>query len=295
MNTFNELRHEVFSSGSRVNLFIGINIIIFLIIAIIRLSEWLFTKSSSISDIITLYLAVPSNWQSLIYKFWTPFTYMFVHSQGDIFHILFNMLWLFWIGKILEEFLNSKKLTFLYISGGLAGAAFFILCYNLIPAFSDQVFGARAIGASASVTAIIIATATLLPNYTIHLLLFGAVRLKWIALIYIVFDILQIFGSNAGGHIAHLGGAIFGFLYIKSLQSGKDWGKPFENIFKPKKKLKVVSKNYNTRTTTRSNTYKPDQRTIDEILDKISQSGYEKLTAAEKEILFRASKSNEEK
>lgn len=293
MNTFNELKYKMLNSGSRVNLFIGINIIIFLAVAIIRLAEWLFTRQSDVADLITLYLAVPSNWEALIYKFWTPFTYMFVHSQSDIFHILFNMLWLFWIGRILEEFLNSKKLTFLYIVGGLAGAAFFILCYNLIPAFSNQVFGARAIGASASVTAIIIATATLLPNYTIHLLLFGAVRLKWIALVYIVFDILQVSGSNAGGHIAHLGGAIFGFFFIKSLQNGKDWSKPFENLFKPKKKLKVVSKNY-TPNIPKSN-YQPDQKTIDEILDKISQSGYEKLTAKEKEILFRASKSNEEK
>lgn len=293
MNTYNELKYKMLNSGSRVNFFIGINIIIFLAIAVIRLGEWLFTKGNTVSDLITSYLAVPSNWHDLVYKLWTPFTYMFVHSQSDIFHILFNMLWLFWIGKILEEFLNSKKLTFVYIGGGLAGAAFFILCYNLIPAFADQVWGARAIGASASVTAIIIATATLLPNYTIHLLLFGAVRLKWIALIYIVFDILQVSGSNAGGHIAHLGGAIFGFFFIKSLQNGKDWSKPFENLFKPKKKLKVVSKNYQSNTA-KSN-YKPDQKTIDEILDKISQSGYEKLSATEKEILFRASKSNEEK
>ena len=293
MNTFNELKYKMLNSGSRVNFFIGINIIIFLTIAIIRLAEWLFTREGAVAEIITTYLAVPSNWNDLIFKFWTPFTYMFVHSQGDIFHILFNMLWLFWIGRILEEFLNSKKLTFIYLGGGLAGAAFFILCYNLIPAFSDQVMVARAIGASASVTAIIIATATLLPNYTIHLLLFGAVRLKWIALIYIVFDILQVSGSNAGGHIAHLGGAIFGFFFIKSLQKGKDWSKPFENLFKKKKKLKVVSKNYNPNPS-KSN-YQPDQKTIDEILDKISQSGYEKLTAKEKEILFRASKSNEEK
>ncbi len=293
MNTFNELKYKMLNSGSRVNFFIGINIIIFLVIAIIRLTEWLFTKESTIADLITLYLAVPSNWESLIFKFWTPFTYMFVHSQGDIFHILFNMLWLYWIGRILEEFLNSKKLTFLYIAGGLAGAAFFILCYNLIPAFSNQVIGARAIGASASVTAIIIATATLLPNYTIHLLLFGAVRLKWIALIYVVFDILQVSGSNAGGHIAHLGGALFGYFFIKFLQKGKDWSKPFENLFKPKQKLKVVSKNYSPNPA--KNNYQPDQKTIDDILDKISQSGYEKLTAKEKEILFRASKSNEEK
>jgi len=293
MNTFNELKYKMLNSGSRVNLFIGINIIIFLVIAIIRLGEWLFTGENAFAELITIYVAVPSNGPDLLSKFWTPFTYMFVHSPRDIFHILFNMLWLFWIGRILEEFLNSKKLTFLYIAGGLAGAAFFILCYNLIPVFANRVIGASAIGASGAVMAIIIATATLLPNYTIRLLLFGDVKLKWIALIYVVFDILQIQGSNAGGHLAHLGGAIFGFFFIKSLQNGKDWSKPFENMFKPKKKLKVVSKNY-TANPVKSN-YHPDQKTIDEILDKISQSGYERLTAREKEILFRASISNEEK
>ena len=293
MNIYNEIKYKMIHSGSRVNLFIGINIIVFVLIALIRLGEWLFTRQTSIGGAITYYLAVPSDGQTMLYRIWTPFTYMFVHDQGDFFHILFNMLWLFWMGRIFEEFLNSRQLTFVYIAGGLAGAFFFVLCYNIIPAFSFEVSSAVAIGASASVMAIIIATATLLPDYSISLLLFGPVRLKWIAVIYVIFDILQLSGDNAGGHLAHLGGALFGFFYIKSLQRGNDWNKFFMNIFKRKKKLKVVSKNYQGRTAARTN--RPDQKTIDEILDKISQSGYDKLTAQEKEILFRASESNEEK
>lgn len=293
MNTYNELKYKIFNSGSRVNLFIGINVIVFLIINIIKVVQWLFTKQTTIADLVTEYLAVPTYLQELLYKIWTPFTYMFLHD--GLLHILFNMLWLFWMGRIFEEFLNAKKLTFVYLCGGLAGAFFYILCYNLIPAFSDQVMFSRAVGASAAVTAVVIATATLLPDYTISLLLFGPVKLKWIALIYIIIDFISLTGSNAGGHLAHLGGAILGFLYIKSLQNGNDWSKLFENIFKPRKKLKVVSKNYTTSNTKASSNYLPDQELIDEILDKISQSGYDKLTPKEKEILFRASKSNEEK
>jgi membrane associated rhomboid family serine protease len=290
MNTIQELRYKIFNSGSRVNLFIGINVIVFLAFNLIRVVQWLFTRQTTVYETIIDYLAVPTYTKELLFKFWTPFTYMFLHN--GVFHILFNMLWLFWMGRIFEEFLNSKKLTFVYLAGGLAGAFLFIVSYNFLPAFSNQVMFATAVGASAAVTAIIVATATLLPDYTISLLLFGPVKLKWIALIYIVLDIISLAGANAGGHMAHLGGAIFGFFYIKSLQNGRDWSKPFINLFKPRKKLKVVSKNYNK---PYQENIHPDQKTIDEILDKISQSGYDKLTKREKEILFRASKSNEEK
>jgi membrane associated rhomboid family serine protease len=290
MNTIQELRYKIFNSGSRVNLFIGINVIVFLAFNLIRVVQWLFTRQTTLYETIIDYLAVPTYTKELLFKFWTPFTYMFLHN--GVFHILFNMLWLFWMGRIFEEFLNTKKLTFVYLAGGLAGAFLFIISYNFLPAFSNQVMFATAVGASAAVTAIIVATATLLPDYTISLLLFGPVKLKWIALIYIVLDVISLAGANAGGHMAHLGGAIFGFFYIKSLQNGRDWSKPFINLFKPRKKLKVVSTNYSK---PHQENIHPDQKTIDEILDKISQSGYDKLTKREKEILFRASKSNEKK
>ena len=289
MNTYNELKYKVFKSGSRVNLFIGINVIIFIALSLVSLVRLLFFKQGNFEGFAYEYLGVPANLQSLLYRFWTPVTYMFVHN--GLIHILFNMLWLFWMGKIFESFQNPKKLTFLYLLGGLAGAAFYIAFYNIIPAFKDSAVNSIAVGASAAVSAIVIATATLLPNYSIHLLLFGSVRLKWIALIYIVLDILSLAGNNAGGHLSHLGGALFGFLYIKSLQSGNDWSKPFENLFKPQKKLKIVSKNYDLDS---GNDQHPDQETIDAILDKISQSGYNSLSKKEKNILFRASRGNEE-
>ncbi len=288
MNTYNELKYKVFKSGSRVNLFIGINVIIFIALSLVSLARLLFFKQGGFESFAYEYLGVPANLQSLLYRFWTPFTYMFVHN--GLIHILFNMLWLFWMGKIFESFQSPKKLTFLYLLGGLAGAAFYIVFYNIIPAFKDSAVNSIAVGASAAVSAIVIATATLLPNYSINLLLLGSVRLKWIALIYIVLDVLSLAGNNAGGHLSHLGGALFGFLYIKSLQNGNDWSRPFENLFKPKKKLKIVSKNYDLDSNSDQH---PDQETIDAILDKISQSGYNSLSKKEKNILFRASRGNE--
>ncbi len=290
MNTYQELKYKVFNSGSKVNLFIGINVIIFLVLSLINLIQFLFFRQSGFQNLTYEWLGVPANPENLLYRFWTPITYMFVHN--GLLHILFNMLWLFWMGRIFESFQSAKKITFLYLFGGLAGAFLYILAYNTIPAFQQNSFNAIAVGASAAVSAIVIATATLLPNYSIHLLLFGAVRLKWIALIYIALDILSLTGGNAGGHVAHLGGALFGFLFIKSYQNGKDWSLPFERLVQPKKKLKVVSRNFNTDSSTPE---EPDQDTIDAILDKISQSGYESLTKKEKNILFKASKGHEEK
>ena len=293
MNTLDELKMKIFANGSKVYLLIAINVAIFLIGGLLAVGEYLFTKQTHINEFILNYFAVPTYFPKLLYRFWTPFTYMFFHA--GFFHILFNMLWLYWMGRIFEDFLNSKKLVFVYIAGGLAGALFYILCYNVFPAYADSVAISAAVGASASVTAILVACATLLPDYTIRLLLVGSVKLKWIALIYVVIDLFSITGSNAGGYLSHLGGALFGFVFIKALQSGNDWSKPFENLFdsKPKSKLKVVSKNEATKTNYTRNEM-PNQAAIDSILDKISTSGYDQLTAKEKETLFKASAQHDE-
>jgi hypothetical protein len=217
---------------------------------------------------------------------------MFLHA--GIFHILFNMLWLYWMGQIFEEYLGNKRTIGLYLLGGLAGAFLFVLFYNIFPLFTQQpglVEGSTTVGASAAVMAVVIATATLLPDYTIFLMFIGPVRLKWIALFIVILDFLGIAGLNAGGEISHLGGALFGFVYIKQLQRGNDWVGVFTKIFdrfKPKSKLTVTSKN-----NAKNSSNKPRQDEIDRILDKISQSGYDSLNKQEKEILFRASKDNE--
>lgn len=274
-----ELWYKVAQSGSRMNLFIGINTAIFVVIGFISVAEWLFTRNTATANLIKEYISMPAYLPELMYKFWTPMTYMFGHS--GFFHFIFNMLWLYWFGQIFEDFLTARQLTFTYISGGLAGAILFIAFYNIFPAFSDVLPVATLIGASASVMAVVVATATLLPDYSIRLLLFGNVKLKFLVIAFIVIDIIGIAELNAGGSIAHLGGALMGFIFIKQLQNGNDWSK----IFTKKKKLKVAATNYNHKVAAGL----PDQEVIDSILDKISRSGYESLSRKEKEELFKAS------
>jgi hypothetical protein len=189
------------------------------------------------------------------------------------------------------------------VLGGLAGGLLYMLMYNTIPYFAERVDSSMMLGASAGVFAVVVGAATFMPNYTMFLLLIGPVRIKYIALFYVILAFAQTTGSNAGGELAHLGGALVGFLYIKQLQKGNDWGRPvhsvltfFKSFFKSQPKVKVSYRNESSRkTTTRSSTGSTKKQTasqdeIDAILDKISQSGYESLTKEEKQKLFNASK-----
>jgi len=279
-----DIRYKMLQSGSRINLLIGINVLVFLLINI-PATLFRLMGNGLLDNFSNEYLALPSYLPKLATRFWTPVTYMFMHH--DIFHILFNMLWLFWMGKIFEEYLGNKRLINLYIMGGLAGALFYVLAYNAFPLFSESVTIATVIGASASVMAIVVATATLLPDYTIYLMFIGPVKLKWVAIFYVVIDFLSITGPNAGGEIAHLGGALLGFIYIKQLKGGRDWTKSVDNMFTQRPKVKVASQNKSYQ---QQSTSIPRQEEIDHILDKISHSGYESLNKHEKEVLFRASK-----
>jgi membrane associated rhomboid family serine protease len=284
MNSFwQDIRYKFLQSGSRINLLIGINVLVFLLInvpaIILRLMG-----NNMLDSFANEYLALPAHLPTLLTRFWTPVTYMFMHA--DIFHILFNMLWLFWMGQIFEEYLGNKRLLSLYLMGGLAGAAFYILGFNVFPFFAGVLPFATVVGASASVMAIVVATATLLPNYTIYLMFLGPVKLKWIAVFYVVIDFLSITGPNAGGEIAHLGGALLGFLYIKALNRGQDWSRSVDSVFNQRPKVKVATQN---KTYQQQTTSTPRQEEIDHILDKISQSGYDSLNKHEKEVLFRAS------
>jgi len=283
-----EIRFKVIRSGSNVNKLIGINIAVYLALGLIYVFETLITKQTVFHDKLYDNLALPAYLPNILPKFWTVFTYMFMHnielSFGAVLRFVFNMLWFFWIGQIFEEYLGAKKLLSIYLFGGLFGAAFFILGYNLFPAFTELKLHDVAIGAPACVMAVIVGTATLLPDYTIFMMFIGAVRLKWIALVYVILDILFLMGPNSGNILAHLGGALLGFVYIRQLQHGNDWGAAMAKIFKRRSKLKVAAKNGTKITNT-----KPRQDEIDRILDKISQTGYESLSKQEKETLFRAS------
>ncbi|HWV72801.1 MAG TPA: rhomboid family intramembrane serine protease [Pseudosphingobacterium sp.] len=276
-----ELYYKAFQSGNKLNFFIAINTIIFLLLGILVLVD--FFARTGIAPLLLRQLALPADLGALLYRPWTILTYMF--TQQDFFHFLFNMLWLYWIGMIFLDFLNNRQLTFVYLAGGLTGGIIFLVLYQFIPAF--QVQQAILIGSSGSVYAVVIATATLVPDYTIRMLFFGNVRLKYLAAAFIVLNILGLAGNNIGGNLAHLGGGLFGFLYIIQLRRGNDWSK----LFKARnKKLRVIKNKKGPK----GKTPFTNQEYIDSILDKISQSGYNSLSKAEKEALFNAGKQDQD-
>ncbi len=289
---FEDLKHILRENRNPVMKFIIVNITVFVLIALLYVIVLLFQIPFSLNKSLVNVLAVPASLQSLLIRPWSLFTYMFVHE--GVFHILFNMLVLFWFGNILTEYLGPRKFIYTYFLGGLSGAMLYILFFNIFPVFKNAVLHSQAIGASAAVMATVFASATLLPDYSIRLAIFGTIRLKYIALFYLIIDLIGIGSLNSGGHIAHLGGALFGFILIKQLRSGNDWiekiSKPIDrirNLFYKKSKIKVVHK---TSGQSKQSTRKAKQSEIDTILDKISRSGYDSLNKTEKEILFKASK-----
>ncbi|QKJ31735.1 rhomboid family intramembrane serine protease [Mucilaginibacter mali] len=283
-NLWNEIRFKMLHSGSKIGLLIGINVLVFLLINIPGTIEQLFFKTTNIIDLSFKYLKLPASLPELAKHFWTPITYMFMHA--GVLHILYNMVWLYWMGQIFEEYLGNKRILVLYFLGGLVGAAFFVAGMNLIPLFREQgMTGISVVGASAGVMAVVVATATLLPDYQLYLMFIGPVRLKWLAIAFVIMDFLGTAGPNSGGEMAHLGGALIGFLYIKQLQRGNDWNKPLNKLFNPKPKLTVVKGGA-------GKTIQPSQAEIDRILDKISVSGKDSLSKQEKETLLRASKND---
>ncbi len=296
---------DFFRNRSALSQLIIINIIVFLAVNIIKLFFFLFQvelypdENTDISKVI-YWLAVPSSLKALAFKPWTIFTYMFLHE--NFFHILFNMFVLYFGGSIFSQFLDGRKLISTYIFGGIAGAVFFIISFNMFPVFNEHVHNSIALGASASVLAILVAIATYVPDFTVNLLFFGRVKLKYIALVLVIVDVLSISKGNPGGHIAHLGGALWGFIYIRQLKHGNDLSqfvngihlKRFFSWFykRPAKfRFKNVHVNQRPYTDEEYNRIRAEkQQRIDSILEKISRSGYESLTKEEKALLFDASK-----
>ncbi|HWK59145.1 MAG TPA: rhomboid family intramembrane serine protease [Parapedobacter sp.] len=279
-----DLWHKAFRSGNPLFLFIGINILVFVALGLLSLISALGFTDVPLSSYVMPWLQLPASVSMWLYKPWTLATYMF--TQQGLFHVLFNMLWLFWLGIIFLDFLKKRQFTFVYLAGGLVGGVLYLLIYNLVPVFRSEAPITVMIGSSACVSAIVFATATLLPDYTIRMLFFGSVKLKYLALAFIVIDVMAIAGLNAGGSIAHIGGALFGFVYIKRLQNGQDWSRMLGRHERKRRTLRVVR---NERPVSEEPLV-PNQEVIDRILDKISQSGYDSLTKAEKEALFKASK-----
>ena len=244
------------------------------------------------------YVGLSESFSNLLIKPWTIISYNFFHS--GIIHLVFNMLMLRFAGQIFSTYFTQKQLFSVYLLGGVFGGVLYILSYLFLPMLANQ--SALLIGASASIMAIVFATTSYQPYMNLRLALIGNVQLWHIALVFLVLDLIQLPLENTGGHIAHLGGALFGFIYIKALQSGIDLGSGLNafldkvsTLFSPKKvtPFKKVHKNVKVKsnaTTSRIVTKDKTQQQIDEILDKISQSGYDSLTKEEKEFLFKAGK-----
>lgn len=276
-----------------------INLAVFVVMGVIMVVTS-FSGLDEVWGVITRQFHIPARFGEFVTRPWTMITYMFMHDLSGILHILFNMLVLYWFGKLFVEYLGSDKLIALYFLGGIAGAVLYLMAYNLIPGPPAFLRGnAEMVGASAAIFAIMVATATLLPNYTFFLLLIGPVKIKYIAAVYIFISVLGSVGNNAGGNIAHLGGALMGFIYMKQLQSGVNWGgwitvtlDWFKDLFKEKRRVKVSYRKERPTATKPPTSEKAGytQEEIDRILDKISEGGYESLTKDEKEKLFNASK-----
>jgi len=289
-----------FKQRSLLSRLILINVAIFILASIINLFFWLTQSGNDIAvnqsnSLFITWLAVPSNVSELLLKPWTLLTYMFL--QENFFHLFFNMVILYFGGRIFSEYLNSAKLLSVYIWGGIFGALLFVFAYNFFPVFQREVlFSVPLLGSSAAVIAILVAIATHVPNYYVNLIIVGRVRLKHLAVFFIIIDVLSIQKGNAGGHISHLGGAIWGFAYIWLTKNGfaMNWNflKMPKFSFAGKPRKVYSNPNYNNRPVTDEEYNRAkikQQKEIDLILEKISKSGYSSLTSKEKELLFKSS------
>lgn len=285
-------------NNSHVQLIL-INVFVFLALILLKIPLRL-SGFADIFELIRQQLALPALFSTFIQKPWTILSYSFVHDLQGIWHILSNMLFLYYFGRIFVEYLGSDKLIAVYILGALAGGLTYLVAYNTIPYYSGEL-GSHMVGASGAVSAIVVAAATLLPDYTVFLLLIGPVRIKYIAAVVVVLmSFMGLDGINAGGQLAHLGGALIGFIYIKQLQAGNNWGNWitltidwFKGLTKPRQRVKVTYRSDEAENFRRTAKAKPSgisQQEIDAILDKISAGGYESLSKDEKDKLFKASK-----
>jgi len=280
---------DLYKNGGALVRLIYINCAVFVVVSLV----FLFTgqpKPFFIDD----WFSLPSTPADLLYKPWTLITYMFYHRE--IMHILFNMLNLFWFGKIFLMYFDEKKLVSLYFIGGIVGGVFYVLFANIFP----QVFSSGILmGASAAIIALMFAVAFYVPNFKLFMLFLGQVKLIYIAIFSLFLYVVMISASNnAGGNMAHLGGAFVGYLWIKQFRAGTDLTKGLTwlidgiaSLFKPRK-LKVTHKRPPVDDLEYNRQKKVNQKEVDRILDKISKGGYESLSKSEKDTLFNMSKKN---
>ncbi|MDE7406892.1 MAG: rhomboid family intramembrane serine protease [Muribaculaceae bacterium] len=293
---------ERWKFGGMLTRLIMINVGVFLVLSLTAVIITL--SGGNAESILIQWVELPSDLHVLAMRPWTLFTYMFAHSS--IWHILFNMLWLWWFGQLFLTIGTQRELVALYIYGGLGGALLYLIAYATMPYFND-VHGMM-LGASASVLAIVVATAWRMPDYKVGLLFIGAVAIKWIAGVAVLLSLLNVTGENAGGNIAHIGGALVGMIYGVAMNRGVDITSPLNKLIdtivnavrKIGTKQSTATPRYHRSAagstgttyaeTSRSGLTREDQDRMNDILDKIKKSGYAALTSEERRILFDVSK-----
>lgn len=274
-----------FRSKSFLSNIILINVAVWLATLLLGIIVFLFAlNKGAIDGYVYDYFALSSNFSALIRKPWSIVSYMFLHS--NVFHLLFNMLMLYCGGILFSQYMGQKKLIRTYFASGIAGGLLFMVAWNIFPVFSHT--SSVVVGASAAVLGVFVAVATYIPNYSVNLLLIGNTKLKYVAIALVILDLLSISKGNAGGHFAHIGGALYGFLsiYLPRQIHFKKPDRVFKKVIKNNKKTThqrpLSDEEYNRRRA-------EEQKRIDAILDKISKSGYDKLSKEEKEFLFKSS------
>ena len=290
----------MFRSADIVGKFISANVVIHIFLVLIGVFSVLMNQPG-IADDVRRWFELPASATQLLQRPWTLFTYMFLH-QGLLMHILWNMFALYVFGRIFLNFYSARHFIGTYLLGGLSGALFYVVAYNVFPYFSGVVGSSYLVGASASVLAIVTAAAVRCPDFRLNMLFFGSVKLSTFALVAVLVSVLMLSGDNAGGNFAHLGGAFGGMLVAIALGRGTDitelvnrpldW---FASLFKRKSKKAKKGKFTYTKGSKRSDDYeynarkKSDEAQIDKILEKIKKGGYASLTDEEKKRLFDAS------
>jgi len=273
---------EKYITGTIVEKIIFINIALFLLTYLINTFSYLLDGDG---NFVLEWFALSPLVDTYITRPWTLISYGFLHS--GFFHIVFNLLFLYYIGNLFLDFFSKKQFITYYFLGILFGGILYLVSYNYLPALKGQ--QTILVGASAGVIAVLVGIASYIPNYALQFRFIGSIKLLYIAIGFVILDIVQIPVNNAGGHIAHLGGAVIGFLLTTYFNQGKNISLWPENLFvaKKDKPLKTVYKN---KATSKSTNPIEQQRKIDAILDKISKSGYETLSKEEKDFLFKAGK-----
>lgn len=287
----------VFRSGNMLSRIVVVNVVVFIIVNLLFVFDFNSAKDpSSFANYIFRKISIVSDPFDMLKQFWGLITHMFVHKGFG--HIFWNMLLLYWFGRIVGDFLNDKRILPLYLLGGIAGAFAFFLFGQIDHSYS------QAIGASAAVMCMMMVAATLSPDYIMNLILIGPVKLKYIAFVLLLIDLFGAFGSsNTGGHIGHLGGALFGWYYVHLLRKGTDITEPLQNLIAkisnwgepkikktPRSTFTVYKNTSEQNKSKKSNSTFTEQNELDRILEKITAQGYDKLTAEEKEFLYQASK-----